>query len=485
MENEVPPHYAIATIAFAAMGLIFFSHGLATPGALIAEFHPAVSWGAWLTLLVGGGIFAAASIGSILKKIHWLSVRVIVISTTVLTALYFGMALFAPEILSQIEENANPTLRLVIFYISLFLWIVSAVMLYSLWLKTRKRLDGVLALVAVWLAIATISMHMFPNFYYSWWIYHINLLGAFIILVLTLLIEFEQLREFRLMPYFLALSLILTALFSLVGSYLSDKFTQNLLTGNSISATSEILLQARRRGLLIVGGSMGMLMFGLLSVTWRADKILTNQKLELKRISTQLQTYSEWLLGPDLLGRLLKNPKALSLVRQERTILFLDIRNFTSWSEIHSPEEVVKLLNVYYMTVEATLKETEVIKYKFAADETMAVFADASTAIHEAIRLRDQTIRQLENHGLGVGIGIHNGPVVEGILGSMGVKFFDVIGDTVNTTKRIESAAGKNEILISEETLLSTTHSVRVDMKRYITAKGKDSPITVCSIQCL
>ena len=67
----------------------------------------------------------------------------------------------------------------------------------------------------------------------------------------------------------------------------------------------------------------------------------------------------------DALNRMIADPEALNLTRSERTIMFMDIRGFTSWSESRMPEEVVAMLNRYYDTIEMTLKPYAAIKSKF------------------------------------------------------------------------------------------------------------------------
>jgi class 3 adenylate cyclase len=74
---------------------------------------------------------------------------------------------------------------------------------------------------------------------------------------------------------------------------------------------------------------------------------------------------------------------------------------------------------------------------------------------------------------LGAGIGLHTGALVEGLLGSDEAKFYDVIGDTVNTAKRIEGNATRAEVLASDDTrkLLDTKFSI--GQARQVAAKGK------------
>jgi class 3 adenylate cyclase len=91
-------------------------------------------------------------------------------------------------------------------------------------------------------------------------------------------------------------------------------------------------------------------------------------------------------------------------------------------------------------------------------------------------------MRTLLKRELGAGIGIHTGWLVEGLLGGQNIRFYDVIGDTVNTAARIEKNAGAGEIWISEDTRLNLP--VRIPgVEKEITVKGKDQPIKVYSIQ--
>lgn len=203
----------------------------------------------------------------------------------------------------------------------------------------------------------------------------------------------------------------------------------------------------------------------------------------LKETTEQLKKFSEWLFGPDLLNKALINPASLNLKREERTILFMDIRGFTRWSEAQSPEDVVNLLTDYYKVAENILVNNEAIKFKLSADEVMAVFSTPERAINAGNALRGQVNDLLSQMSLGVGIGLHTGLVIEGLLGSMGVKFYDVIGDTVNTSKRIESQAQAGEVLISQSTYSALNKNIKVGPKREISVKGKEKPIVVYPLE--
>ena len=152
---------------------------------------------------------------------------------------------------------------------------------------------------------------------------------------------------------------------------------------------------------------------------------------------------------------------------REVTLLFSDIRGFTTLSENHAPQEVVELLNRYF-----TLQVAVVFRHggtldKFIGDAIMAVWGapleDPDHAEH-AVRCALEMAETLETFksGLGslgadfdVGIGIHSGPAVVGLIGSDQRREYTSIGDTVNLASRIEGLTkdAKRRILVSRETM--------------------------------
>ena len=199
----------------------------------------------------------------------------------------------------------------------------------------------------------------------------------------------------------------------------------------------------------------------------------------LRTLSRRLRVYSEWLFGRALLEEAVSDPERLSLKRRERAILFMDVRGFTAWSEAQSPESVVAVLNGDCAAAEAVFARRAPIRCKFSGDEVMAIFAKPEDALAAAQGLAREVGACLRPLGLGVGIGLHWGAVVEGLMGGTGTKQFDVIGDTVNTAKRIEGAAARGEILLSED--FRAAAGLAVSGRRTIEVKGKAAPLVVHS----
>lgn len=208
-----------------------------------------------------------------------------------------------------------------------------------------------------------------------------------------------------------------------------------------------------------------------------ADITLRRMQRALRGLAKRLHELSSWGFGSHVVAAALHDVKQVMLQRQERAMLFMDIRGFTAWSERQSPEAVVGMLNDYYAASEGVLLAFPPIKLKFTADEVMAVFADKQQAFRAALQLQLTAMQVLAPFGLSVGLGLHAGPVVEGLLGSAGVKAFEVIGDAVNTASRLCSAAMPGELLVSETVNPGVALS-RFPL-RHIEAKGKREPIAV------
>ena len=290
--RQAKPRHVLAAAAFAIMGSIFFSHGIATRGALINHFHPAIAWSAWLTLFGGGALFTIAGLDGPGSPPHWRPVRLIVYAATAGVLAYFAVAAFASQWLTELETRFDsPSVRDTIFVASLGLWLVAAFRLWQIWRVTRNRVDGVLGFVAFWLATATVSMHRYPVWNLSWWMYHVILLVGFLVTILVLAAEYEQVRQFRLVRYYLALSLILTALLALIASALFSQFSHNILIGEiqDPAKLSQAIINTRLTGLVTAAVTMGLLFAALLSVVGRADSIITTRTKELSTAYANLR----------------------------------------------------------------------------------------------------------------------------------------------------------------------------------------------------
>ncbi len=233
--------HVLAAAALAVIGSVFFSHGLATPNAFIDYAHPAVQWSAWLTFFGGGVLFALAGLDGPNGPPRWLQVRKIIYAAAGGVILYSAIAAFEPGWLDFIDAQTSPWFQTLLFGITLGIWLFAAYHLWMIWRLTHNRVDGALASLACLLAQATVSMFEFPAWHLSWWLYHLILLVSFLFTVSILVVEYEQVRQFRLLRYYLAVSLILTALMALAASSVFAELSYRALVDRIKESTTRLV----------------------------------------------------------------------------------------------------------------------------------------------------------------------------------------------------------------------------------------------------
>jgi len=174
------------------------------------------------------------------------------------------------------------------------------------------------------------------------------------------------------------------------------------------------------------------------------------------------------------------------------TILFTDIRSFTTISERMNAQELVALLNEYFTEMVGIVMNEDGVVDKYIGDAIMAVFGapvpkpdDAVHAVRAAVNMRvalrhlNDRLRERGVAPLRTGIGIHTGEVVAGNIGSERRMEYTVIGDAANLASRLESSTkelGVN-ILISEDTYQLTKDHIQVRPVKEITVKGRAQPV--------
>ncbi|WP_321416474.1 adenylate/guanylate cyclase domain-containing protein [uncultured Desulfobacter sp.] len=174
-------------------------------------------------------------------------------------------------------------------------------------------------------------------------------------------------------------------------------------------------------------------------------------------------------VAPDVVDHLIKTPKALSLTGQEKilTVMFCDIRGFTTLSEKMTPQQLGRFMNQFLTAMSEKIMENSGTVDKFIGDAVMAFWGapksdpeHAEHAVHTALQFKgvlENLARTWEKKGLSgvsVGVGINTGPVSVGNFGSLQRFDYTVMGDNVNLASRLEGA-NKNygtSILISKAT---------------------------------
>jgi adenylate cyclase len=196
--------------------------------------------------------------------------------------------------------------------------------------------------------------------------------------------------------------------------------------------------------------------------------------------------------------QILEDPESFKLggVNQELTVLFADIRGFTSLAEIAPPEKVVQLLNRYFSAMSDIIFAHGGTLDKYIGDGLMALFGaptvspdDACNAVAAAVAMQRQVQSindELRREGLDeiqVGIGLHTGEATVGYIGSERRSEYTAIGDTVNLAARLESNALPGQILMTEATAAAARESgCSFAPRDAIVVKNRVQPVPVFEV---
>ena len=201
---------------------------------------------------------------------------------------------------------------------------------------------------------------------------------------------------------------------------------------------------------------------------------------------------------PEIVDKILANPndRWMRGAKVEVTVLFVDIRDFMSFSDHMDSEQIVDLLNDYFTRVtDVAIKEGGHIN-KFVGDEAMIVFGapvpnpdHAKTAVRSALKIQKEITRLNQEKRVGhedirIGIGINSGEMIAGNLGSQRKMEYTVIGDHVNIASRLTALAKAGEILISSWTydLFENKKSLRVEERGRVPVKGRREEVIVYNV---
>ncbi|MCL6434068.1 MAG: GAF domain-containing protein [Leptolyngbyaceae cyanobacterium HOT.MB2.61] len=211
-----------------------------------------------------------------------------------------------------------------------------------------------------------------------------------------------------------------------------------------------------------------------------------------KRLKSTMYRY----MTQELAEQLLENPDAAKMGgdRKEVTVLFSDIRSYTTLTESLKAEEVVEMLNEYFEQMVDAVFSYKGTLDKYIGDAIMAVYGSplplddhewmaVQTAIEMRHRLVEFNAKRIarQQQPIKIGIGINSDVVISGNIGSSKRMEFTAIGDGVNLGSRLEGASKLygTDIVISEYTYKPCKEKIWARELDYIKVKGKDKPVKV------
>jgi len=202
-------------------------------------------------------------------------------------------------------------------------------------------------------------------------------------------------------------------------------------------------------------------------------------------------------VSPDVMRKILADPAAVAKPeRKEVAVLISDLRSFTAMSESMAPEDVLALLNEYLSAMLPHIFEHHGTVDKFVGDEIMVVFGAPFEVPHapdEAVAtavLMQQALTRFNAHQEGtgrpaihMGIGIHYGPVVSGNIGAAERVEYTSIGDTVNTSARVEGQTGAGDVFITDAVRLGLKEDYDLAELPPVELKGKSEPVRIFRVE--
>jgi adenylate cyclase len=202
--------------------------------------------------------------------------------------------------------------------------------------------------------------------------------------------------------------------------------------------------------------------------------------------------------GSSVTEDLMKGDLQLGGSKKMVTVFFSDIRDFTKFSEGHTPEEVVEMLNEYFQIMVKIINVHGGVVDKFIGDAIMAIWGapntserDSQNAVKAAIEMRKALAELNERRGgrgkipIKIGMGLHRGDAISGTIGSEERMEYTVIGDTVNQASRIEAStkAFGTDLLLSQELAGFVQEEFVVEEAGAVEVKGKSEALKLFKVR--
>ena len=283
---------------------------------------------------------------------------------------------------------------------------------------------------------------------------------------------------------------------------LEERLIMLFALGVALSAALALLLgRSVTRPVLALAGRVRRIEAGDFSAGERSRRRDEIGQLE-NSVNQMARGLAEKEMVRDLLGKVVSREIAAELMQggvklggetRTATILFSDIRDFTSLCEGRSPEDILSLLNRYLSEVSGAIEDHKGVVDKYIGDAVMALFGapvagfrDVENALDAALGMKAKVEGLNRRHResglpeLNTGIGLHTGEVVAGNLGSANRLNYTVIGDAVNLASRLEALTKQYGvgIIVSEDTRMLGRGFVYRELD-LVRVKGRETPVKI------
>ena len=466
----------LVSLAFGASAGFLGLHALATPGVLLPAANLGFVIATPVGLTIAAALAAAAALPLAGPRGGWLlrhasTLRVALLAMLVAWGLV-SILRVGPFAAETPAAEVAPPLRIAAAA-AVALYAFAAWYFAGLWLGRRRPLPLAIAIALVLLAEAMVTVAFSRDWHVSWWEWHVLMAIAFGTVAYGARVEYR--REGSLTGAFggLYLSSTLARLHRWHADALSD-LTSATGRGEPVQPVLDRL---------------------------RSDGASTEELALLEQASSELTRIDELFrpyLPDQFAARARTDPRHASLgsgEEREITVLFADLSGFTTYSERHTPTDVVELLNRVWMAVVPIVTAEDGLIENFTGDGLLAIFNavgdqpdHAARAVRAAVRMLDA----VDALGMTEGepmprfhIGLNSGPAFVGTVGAAGRRTFSAIGDTTNLGSRLLGVAGPGQIVVGETTWAQLSGAARGEQLEPIQVKGKLAPVRAWRLEAV
>lgn len=473
----------LIALAFSTAAAFLFLHGFATPQVLLGARTSGFVLAAGVGLLLAGVFVAWSALelwseraARVLRLEPWLFGGLVV-----LVAGWAAASLLPiPWLGTPLDAAAGPLLApLAIVGVPLYLF--GAV---RYWQRYRRRpavmLVSLLTAFAL-LAEALVAVAMSRGWALSWWLWHLLMLAGFGLVAYSARVQ--ERREGSSATLFAGAAL--------------DETVRRVREEHRAALTELLDHLDRPEGAAAAEAAVARIAdrFGLTEAQGAVLEGAAHATHEVEQLRRQVDALFHLYVSPDVADTILRDPSRAQLggSRAEVTVLFADLRGFTSFAEHADPEAVVALLNRYYdRLVPIVLGEGGTV-VQFVGDALMALFnaptplADhAGAAARAGLRLQRAIAEEVAGRRdlPRFRVGINTGPALVGNVGGQ-VRNFTAIGDTTNLAARLEAIAAPGEVVIGAATHAALGARAVVRPLGPVTVAGRSAPADAYVLQDL
>jgi class 3 adenylate cyclase len=458
----------LASLAFTASAGFLALHALATPGVLLAGPNAGFDVALPVGLFVGSCFAAASGLPLQSPLARWLgrsqqSLRLGVIGLLLVWAV-ISLAGWPPLSDPTLVEAGEGWL-IGIGVAGMILYGIAALRYIDIY--RRRSASLVLAFVATWVLLgeAMLAVTVSTNWQLSWWEWHVLMALAFVVAALAVRNEYRRQD-------------------SVPAAFSSLYLDSTLGRVDRERADAVKALVSHDAGIEDLSARFDL--------SGDEAEVLAHAAREIRRLDELFAPY----LSSQLASRIRRHPELTELGGETRdiTVLFADLRGFTSFSEGADPGQVVKMLNEYWSRTLPVVEANGGFVDSIPGDAVLVVFNVAGDQDDHALRGCRAGLGFQEGSEEVAGrhfgwprfrVGVNTGPAVVGNVGSEERRSFTAIGDTVNVASRLQTEAAPGEVLIGAMTYEATRDRVTVEPVGRLDLKGRADPVEVFRLRAV